>query len=241
MSTIEELKNNIRKYEKIEVKRNFKSKKNQVAYVFFNKKDMVLKLYSSSNISSLKKEVNILQKTHLDLNTPRIIDVDYENNLIFLNYINGENVCDIINNDDVDYFLKNKIVLLVGQWYIDFHNLFKKKDACFIHGDSNLRNFIFKDDKIYGLDFEESCYGDPKKDYADICCSILTTNPIFTFEKYSLCSSLIRFIETCLRNKLDFFEELRNSLFYAFSRRDINFSMDEASEVIDNLILMLRH
>ena len=37
------------------------------------------------------------------------------------------------------------------------------------------------------MDFEESRNGKPIEDIADMCSSILTTDPMFTKEKYQLC------------------------------------------------------
>lgn len=55
-----------------------------------------------------------------------------------------------------------------------------------LKNDSNLRNFIFSNQQIYGLDFEEMSYGDPMADIGDICFFLLTNSPSFT-EAKKLC------------------------------------------------------
>ncbi|MGZ7043123.1 MAG: hypothetical protein ACXVHW_04940 [Methanobacterium sp.] len=51
--------------------------------------------------------------------------------------------------------------------------------------DCNLRNFIFSDKTIYGLDFDEIGYGDSREDLGDICFFLLTNFPSYTEEKKS--------------------------------------------------------
>ena len=62
----------------------------------------------------------------------------------------------------------------------------KKNDQFQIRGDSTLRNFILTD-RIWGVDFEESRMGKVIEDIAEICTSILSTDPMFTSEKFQLC------------------------------------------------------
>jgi thiamine kinase-like enzyme len=60
-----------------------------------------------------------------------------------------------------------------------------------IRGDSILRNFIVTD-RIWGVDFEESRAGNPTEDIGSICSSILSTDPMFTNEKFLLCKWFIK-------------------------------------------------
>ena len=81
-------------------------------------------------------------------------------------------------------------MILLADWFIEFHNFFKKDDQFLIRGDSSLRNFIFTD-RIWGVDFEESRIGNPVEDIGGMCASILTTDPMFTKEKLQLCKKFI--------------------------------------------------
>ena len=107
-----------------------------------------------------------------------------------MNYILGENLCDLINNEDTSFDEKKRLVLLLAEWFNDFHNFYKDNNEFKIRGDSTLRNFIFTD-RIWGVDFEESRKGNPVEDIAGMCSSILTTDPMFTSEKFNLCKIFI--------------------------------------------------
>jgi thiamine kinase-like enzyme len=51
-------------------------------------------------------------------------------------------------------------------------------------------NFILTD-RIWGIDFEESRLGKTIEDIAGMCASILTTDPMFSSEKFLLCEIFI--------------------------------------------------
>ena len=82
-------------------------------------------------------------------------------------------------------------MILLGQWFTNFHVFFKTTDRFRIRGDSILRNFILTD-RIWGVDFEESRTGRPEEDIATMCASILSTDPMFTPEKFELSKIFIK-------------------------------------------------
>ena len=186
MRTIRELVNTTKKYNKSVVQQELKSKKNTVAYVTINNKPRVLKWFVPGLKRQMKVEYTILKKGSSKLNIPTVFEMDEKNNVLVTNYIIGENLCDIINNKDTTQAEKQRLILLLAEWFNDFHNFFKKDKEFMIRGDSTLRNFILTD-KIWGLDFEESRIGKPVEDLASICASILSTDPMFTKEKFTLC------------------------------------------------------
>jgi tRNA A-37 threonylcarbamoyl transferase component Bud32 len=138
----------------------------------------------------MNAEISVMKKGSSKLNIPIIHDVDKKNNVIIMNYIIGENLSDIINNEDTTYDEKQRLILLLSKWFFKYHNHFKSEDKFLIHGDPSLRNFIFTD-RIWGVDFEESRFGQPVEDIAGMCASILTTDPMFNSEKFRLCEKLI--------------------------------------------------
>ena len=190
MRTIQELTDNIKKYKNTVIQKNFKSKKNTVAYVTLKDKPRVFKWFVPGFKRQMKTERQILEKGASKLNIPTIHEIDEENNVLIMNYIIGENLCDIINDEKTSTNEKQNLMILLAKWYIDFHNYFKKDEQFIIRGDSTLRNFIFSD-RIYGVDFEESRTGRPIEDIAGMCASILTTDPMFTKEKQELCKKFI--------------------------------------------------
>ena len=186
MRDIEDLIKSNKKYKDALVQQQFKSKKNIVAYVILNNKPRVLKWFVPGLKRQMKTEYDIIKKGSSKLNIPIIHEIDEKNNVLIMNYIIGENLCDIINNKNVTISEKQRLIILLAQWFFDFHNHFKTKEEFFIHGDPTLRNFIFTD-RIWGLDFEETRSGKPVEDIAGMCASILTTEPMFNSEKFQLC------------------------------------------------------
>jgi tRNA A-37 threonylcarbamoyl transferase component Bud32 len=190
MRDIGELVNKTKKYKKSVVQQKLKSKKNTVAYVTIDNNPRVLKWFVPGLKRQMNVEYSILKKGSSKLNIPAVFEMDKKNNVLVTTYINGENLCDLINNNEVKLVEKQRLISLLADWFNDFHNYFKKDKDFTIRGDSSLRNFIFTD-KIWGLDFEESRIGKPVEDLAGICASILSTDPMFIKEKFTLCKILL--------------------------------------------------
>jgi len=190
MRDINELVKNVKKYKKVVIQKKFESKKNTVAYVTIDGKPRVLKWFVPGLRPQMINEYNILKKGSSKLNMPTVYELDKKNNVIVMSYIIGENLCDIINDEKTSFDEKKRLIILLANWFYDFHNFFKKEEDFLIRGDPILRNFILSD-RIWGVDFEESRKGRPVEDVAGMCASILTTNPMFTKEKFQLCKVFI--------------------------------------------------
>ena len=190
MKNIEELIQNTKKYKKAVIQEKFESKKNTVAYVTFDGKPRILKWFVPGLKTQMKIESNILKKGSSKLNIPSIYGMDEENNVLIMSYIIGENLCDLVSDEKTTLSEKKRLMFLLAEWFADFHNHFKTENQFRIRGDSTLRNFILTD-RIWGVDFEESRSGKTIEDIAGMCASILTTDPMFTSEKFQLCEIFI--------------------------------------------------
>jgi len=190
MKNIEELINNVEKYKKTSVQQIFESKKNTVVYVILEDKPRILKWFAPGFKRQMETEYKILTEGSPTLNIPTICEKDENNHILIMNYILGENLCDIINNEKTTFSEKKRLMFLLAEWFQKFHNYFKKINTNYIRGDSILRNFILTD-RIWGVDFEEARKGKPIEDIACMCSSILTTDPIFTNDKFQLCNIFI--------------------------------------------------
>lgn len=137
----------------------------------------VMKKYNINNIDVLEKEyknIKMLQK--LGLSIPEII---YKtNDSLFLQYIQGELVGDLVERQCVENWIDE-----LALWMVNLHKI-SNKAGNLLKMDVNLRNFIYSNGKIYGFDFEEMAYGDIRCDLANICFFILTNTPSFTKEKH---------------------------------------------------------
>jgi len=191
MKNIDELVNNVEKYKKTSVQQIFKSKKNTVAYVILENKPRLLKWFAPGFIKQMETEYKFLKEGSPTLNIPTICEKDENNHILIMNYILGENLCDVINNEKTTFSEKKRLMFLLAEWFQKFHSYFRKEDTLYIRGDSILRNFILTD-RIWGVDFEESRKGKPIEDIASMCSSILSTDPMFTNDKFQLCEIFVK-------------------------------------------------
>jgi len=215
MKEIEELISKSEKYKNVTVQKKFDSKKNTVAYVTIDDKPRVLKWFVPGLKRQMKTEYNILKNGSLKINIPVVHEMDEENNVIVMSYITGKNLCDILNDEKTEIIEKERLIVLLAEWFADFHKFFKKEENFQIRGDSNLRNFIYND-RIWGVDFEESRIGKPVEDIASLCSSILTTDPMFTNEKFRLCKL---FIESYLKLAPVGINNINDEIAYAILER----------------------
>ena len=211
MKDIEELIKSSKKYKNALIQKRFESKKNTVSYVILNDKPRVLKWYAPGFRINMETEYTVLKDGSSKLNMPTPLDKDVDNNVIIMNYIIGKNLCDVINDEDTHFDEKKKIINTLAEWFAKFHGHFKTKDSFCIRGDSILRNFILTD-RIWGVDFEESRNGKPREDIAGMCSSILSTDPMFTDEKFQLCKTFIESYKKSVKWRLD---DINDEIAYA--------------------------
>lgn len=191
MRDIKELIENADKYKNVLLQKSFQSKKNTVAYVVSNGQPRILKWFVPGLKQNMDIEYNVLKKGFSELAIPTPLEKDTENNVLVISYIMGENVCDIVNDPRKVLEEKKKIVQLLADWFVNFHSFFKSEDVFRIRGDATLRNFILSRGRIWGVDFEESRIGKPSEDLAKLCGSLLSTDPMFTDEKFQLCQTFL--------------------------------------------------
>lgn len=226
MRDIEELLSKNKKYKNVILQKKLKGEKNTVAYVTIDEKPRVLKWFVPGLKKNMKNEYEILKKGKSKLNIPTILDKDEKNNVLVMNYIMGENLSDIINSEKTSYQEKERLIILLSEWYHKLHNFFRENDKFIIHGDQNISNFIFAD-RIMGVDFEKSRPGKPVEDIAGVCASILTSEPLFTKVKYRLCSILI---DKYLKLAPGRISDINNDLAYSLLEK-IQFNPDKEETI----------
>lgn len=91
----------------------------------------------------IKRECNMIISSRRAVNTPYIYDVDFDKNIIILEFIKGEKIKDL--------FLKGKkiseVSRKIGKAVAKLHSM------DLIHNDLTTSNMILKDGKIYFIDF----------------------------------------------------------------------------------------
>jgi len=176
----------------------FQSKKNTVISLTFNRKteslpkEVVIKIFRNDNADT---EYDTLKQLYeQEILVPNIIF--YKKPYLILEKIEGINLCDFINDrlsevadlDILDTNTKKELLMCIdglANWLSKLHinNIIEDKEHSHTKvlnkGDTRLRDFIYNpsDNKIFGLDFEDSYVGNHIDDIAWICCSLLDTNP----------------------------------------------------------------
>jgi len=203
-----------------EIKKEYHSKKNTVALINSNKDSLIVKVFHSSNRKGVERETQILLTLPSKINHPKIYKTDYENNLIRMEYIKGENLCDFLHDEKISLDEKNKNIEKLARWFAIFHKIDERNKNILLKGDAHIRNFIVSNEQIFGVDFEQASYGRPANDIADCCASILLTSPIFTDAKLNWCKQFKTTYQNSVPWVLDDFEiELDNSLKTVMKRR----------------------
>lgn len=176
----------------------FQSKKNKVVHLTFNRKteslpkEVVIKIFTNDNADT---EYDTLKQLYeQEILVPKIIF--YKKPFLILEKIEGINLCDFINDkllevadlDSLDSITKQELLMCIeklANWVSKLHtnNIVEDKEHSHVKvlnkGDTRLRDFIYNpsDNKMFGLDFEDSYEGHHIDDIAWICCSLLDTNP----------------------------------------------------------------
>lgn len=216
MRDIQELIENVEKYKTVLLQKRFDSKKNTVAYVVSNGQPRVLKWFVPGLRQNMDIEYTVLTNGSSDVSMPSAFEKDTENHVLMMSYILGKNICDIINDPNKKLEEKQKVLTLLAEWLVRFHRVFKTEDGFRIRGDATLRNFILSKNQIWGVDFEESRNGKPAEDVATLCVSLLSTDPMFTDEKFELCQ---QFLNTYRRSATWTIENINAEISYAMLER----------------------
>jgi len=216
MRDIQELIENVEKYKTVAVQKHFGSKKNTVAYVIFNGQPRILKWFVPGLKRNMEIEYSILKKGFSNLTIPSPFEKDSENNVLVMSYIMGENVCDIINDSQKILDEKIKLIHLLADWFVNFHSFYKTEDGFRLRGDANLKNFILSKGRIWGVDFEESRIGKPSEDLATLCVSLLSSDSMFTDEKFHFCQI---FLDAYLKSVKWDVNQINTEISYALLER----------------------
>lgn len=184
---------------KVEILERLVSKRNQVYKVLLHKNRnsqlAIMKKYSPSNLNLLEIEYkNITMLKESGILVPKIIHKNC--NSLIMEYIEGELVVDLVDRLDTGDWI-DKLAL----WMSELHKL-SRGNSSLLKKDVNLRNFIYKDGQIYGLDFEEIVHGDGRIDLGNICFFILTNEPAYENEKHIMVKQFLQSYEKYSNKKL---------------------------------------
>ncbi len=190
------------------IQQKFESKKNNVYLVTEGRNKnrvFVLKIFSEKFKGNYHLELRSYQKLNeLGIPVPKMIEST--DGLLLLEFIQGSTLMDKINEIIIDGTkilteadLKELKIAFqaLGNWFGKLHaKTLNKAQNSLLKGDCVLKNFIFnptsKNDKIFGLDFEESIFGPPLLDLGSLAAMVLTIKPIFTEQNFILFNEFIQ-------------------------------------------------
>ena len=156
---------------------------------------MIMKKYNKENIHRLKQEYeNIKMMEDHSIPVPKIIMKTHDS--LFLEYLQGKLIDELVEKQSLGNWIDR-----FALWMSRLHKITFKGNSL-LKSDANLRNFIYVNDMVYGLDFEEMGYGDPRNDLADICFYILTNTPSFTRKKHLIMRQFLTSYENYSESKL---------------------------------------
>lgn len=205
--------------------KEFKSKKNNV--ILFEgwgnrggQYQWIKKEYSSK--SSMEKEYKIMKLLiQKGINVPEIYFVKEKE--IMMEYIKGDILLDYIERFErgiIKGVQINKLIKNFLDWLAKFYDAFSED---YIMEDINFRNFIVKNNKIWGLDFEDCHPGKKERDIGRICAFAISYFPLYSDWK-------IYFVIEFLNTSLEYFtldikeikKAYKNELMAIGERRNIN-------------------
>lgn len=187
--------------------KKFWSKRNNVFLFEENDRYFIKKVFSTDRIFENElSSIIALQNTCV----PKIIS--YEKNQIIMEYISGENLLDTISDFKITDMSSLAISLSTYLQEIKEKNL--------LPGDLNFRNFIIKNNRCYGIDFEEY------KNYDfDLCItraiSFLLLYDNIPFEKKLI--FLNAFTNSFNKNIFSYLPLIKNEISFLCRRRNISF------------------
>ena len=162
------------------------SRRNRVWVVETDVRPVIVKRSLSGKAENEFKSLMMARERGLDVPFPLFRSGDY----MVLEYVAGER-CDALINHLFSVEAADKL----GFWFARFHQEFGDGSSQSIMADAELTNFQLCDGKVFGMDLEDSCVGEPMDDLGQLIASILGSEPVFTPIKFDLCMKLLESYE----------------------------------------------
>jgi tRNA A-37 threonylcarbamoyl transferase component Bud32 len=222
MKTLEEILAQVAPAAKVVESLRLASRKNRVWLVtlrntpFDDHDRIVVKQFQTENFSV---EVAALKSAlAAGVGVPQILYAVED--CLVLEFLAGPNLCDIFNATlDAVYVQK------LADWLAGFHNAsYQEAGAVLLKGDARLRNFIFHNGAVFGLDFEEAREDTFLYDVAEAAGSIFDTapgieNPLFFPVKAKCVRDFLRAYESA--TTIPFAGEMLHEQFVQFFVQNI--------------------
>jgi tRNA A-37 threonylcarbamoyl transferase component Bud32 len=221
-----------------DVIKKFYSRKNSVYLVRKKgeepKEFYVLKIYRGKDRINRREKEEVFLKSlkKSSINIPEILMSEDDSMLI--KYIKGRTMLDILidfeagKNDPENTFYS--VINIMNDFYKYSSDI---KGKGYILRDINLRNFIYSDDRIWRIDFEDCSEGRVEEDFGRLLAFILTYDPVFTEWKISEVKKLLEYISARFGSDINMVTaELMKELQSIEKRREVKIPFSKLDKII---------
>jgi tRNA A-37 threonylcarbamoyl transferase component Bud32 len=205
----------------MKVIRKFISKKNNVYLVNNGTKNIIKKTFNSKdNYLKEKYYYNLLRNYSIKI--PSVLAYNDESLIMIIEFLSENTVLDkleILEKENNEY---EALILLkkIFAWINIFHSIPEISSNNLAFCDLSLRNFMLKDDEVYGIDFESIDIGSLLEDTAKLIAMYLNyekkysqfkNNAVSDFKKYLSISYNfdIKELESTIEHEIDIIEKRR--------------------------------
>ena len=162
----------------------FFSRRNIVSRISIPQGHCILKVYNNAQAWAQEMQ-QLRQLRNAGIRVPCVLGSG--DNYLLIEYLDGPTYLELFEHMEQRQEAHIKAVEALIEWLYAYHGA-----TGMLRGDVNLRNFLFYDDKCYGIDFEEAMQqGEIETDIGNILAFILTYHPSFTKYKIDLARKVL--------------------------------------------------
>lgn len=220
--------------------------------------EIIIKKISTKSI--ITEHENLISNYQKGILVPKIFA--FKKPYILMEKIDGLNLCDLLN-EDLDnstensiYIVKKEIFQKLAEWLYNYHEInitTQKKSQILVRnkGDLRLKNFIYHEKNIYGIDFENVYEGIPENDIAEVIVSIITTSPgdifrdeLLEFKLNLILDFLLRYMKINTKfiiSNNEIVKCLYSHLKIVAKRRRVEYNEEILNEKIQNLLEKIKN
>ncbi|WP_461204691.1 BUD32 family EKC/KEOPS complex subunit [Clostridium sp. DL1XJH146] len=181
--------------------KEFYSKRNKVSLIEKDSKKYIYKIHSTEKSFCFEKDFyfKLYENNNNKLKTPKLISCNENEKILVIEYIEG---CTLIEKlEELEKINCENceleaigLILKLYKWIEIFYSIeFIKSDKIMLN-DINFRNFIVKEDEIYGIDFEDLQSEGYKDRTGELIAFYLMYKPIFSIFKNNVIEKVIDYL-----------------------------------------------
>lgn len=159
-----------------EIIKQFKSRQNQVCLINArNEKGREYYVFKQHSSDRAEKEKKILEELYgKGVKVPRVLYTS--KSAIIMEYISGDTLIERIELLEKNNLSGKYEISAVALFFKEFYEAIKGR----IHWDINFSNFIFHEENLWGVDFEDVKEGEKETDIGRFVAFLMTYSPAFT-------------------------------------------------------------